>query len=211
MHNLMCKWMNGVGCFSEMFKSEGDRTTSSKPYPSPNLFTNPAGTDLVSNQGLRGDRPVTNRLGKFCWGTNRQYLKRMVLKAISEKLHPLSSVYECWSNFTANERYINGGPWKLMKWNRHMATVLLGRSIKQSEPQNTLNLKSSLNNCKPVFSLLCKHDCEVGLSCRMRSVQINITRRCNIWACHVFILCEYPHLAREVGRRLKIILLQVPT
>lgn len=137
---------------------------------------------------------------------------RLDLKAISEKLHPLSSVYECWSNFTANERYINGGPWKLMKWNRHTATGLLGRSIKQSEPQNTLNLKSSLNNCKPVFSLLCKHDCEVGLSCRcMCSAQIDITRRCSIWACHVFILCEYPHLAKEVGRRLQIILLQVPT
>jgi len=38
-----------------------------------------------------------------------------------------------------------------------------------------------------------------------------LTRRCRIWACHVFILCEYPHLAKEVGRRLKIILLQVPT
>jgi hypothetical protein len=36
-----------------------------KPCPSPTLFTNPAGTGLVSNEGLRGDRPVTNRLGKF--------------------------------------------------------------------------------------------------------------------------------------------------
>ena len=58
--------MNGVGSFGEMFKSEGDRTTSSKSCPSPTLFTNPAGTDLVSNQGLRGDKPVTNRLDKIC-------------------------------------------------------------------------------------------------------------------------------------------------
>jgi len=50
--------MNGVGSVSEMFKSKGHRTTSSKPCPIPTLFTNPAGTDLVSNQGLRGDRPV---------------------------------------------------------------------------------------------------------------------------------------------------------
>jgi len=41
-----------------MFKSEGHRTISSKPCPSITLFTNPAGNDLVSNQGLRGDRPV---------------------------------------------------------------------------------------------------------------------------------------------------------
>jgi hypothetical protein len=58
--------MNAVGYFGEMFKSEGDRTTSNRPCPSPTLFTNPAGTGLVSNQGLRGDRPVTNCLGKFC-------------------------------------------------------------------------------------------------------------------------------------------------
>jgi hypothetical protein len=57
--------MNVVGSFDEMFKSERDRT-SSKPCPTPTLFTNPAGTGLVSNQGLRGDRPVTNRLSKFC-------------------------------------------------------------------------------------------------------------------------------------------------
>ena len=58
--------MNGVGSFGEMFKCEGHRTKSSKPCPSPTLFTNPAGTGLVSNEGLRGDRPVTNRLGKLC-------------------------------------------------------------------------------------------------------------------------------------------------
>jgi hypothetical protein len=58
--------MNVIGSYGEIFKSEGDRTTSSKPCPRPNVFTNPAGTGLVLNQGLRGDRPVTNRLGKFC-------------------------------------------------------------------------------------------------------------------------------------------------
>ena len=179
--------MNGVGSFGAMFKSEGDWTTSSKPCPSPALFTNPAGTGLVSNQGLRGDRPVTNRLHKLCWGTIRQYLKRLVLKAVSEKLHPFSSVYECWSNFTANERYINGGPWKLMKWNRHTATVLQGRSIKQSELQNTLNLKSSLNKCKLVFSLRCKHDCEVGLSCHSKfSAQINLYAPCVLYIGQAF-------------------------
>lgn len=127
MNELMCKWMNWVGSFGEIIKREWDGTTSSKPCPSATLFTNPAGTGQASNQGLRGDRPVTNRLGKFCWGTIRQYLQRLVLKAVGEKSHPFSSVYECWSNFTANERYINGGPWKLMKWNRHPATVLRGR------------------------------------------------------------------------------------